>query len=147
VGAFVYVELVEAEKYLSWPAGTKPPPGVFPWSAARSSETSVLRRVALCPSSGTYTLPVVVYAFQGADQAAGAVEPFDPRRLGFIHSLVPLQRDMATLGRGEVCRHDRGLQPFQLSLDTRRRRRWCKQESVFADSDDDRGRFPVGDPH
>jgi hypothetical protein len=64
VGAFVYVELVVAEKYLSWAAGTKPPPGVFPWAAARSSDPSVLRRVALCPSSGAYTLPVVVYAFR-----------------------------------------------------------------------------------
>jgi hypothetical protein len=64
VGAVVYVELVEAEKYLSWPAGTKPPPRVFPWAAARSSDPSVLRRVALCPSSGTSTLPVVVYAFR-----------------------------------------------------------------------------------
>ena len=64
VGAVVYVALVEAEKYLSWPAGTKPPPRVFPWAAARSSDPSVLRRVALCPSSGAYTLPVVVYAFR-----------------------------------------------------------------------------------
>ena len=63
VGAFVYVELVVAEKYLSWPAGTKPPPRVFPWAAARSSDPSVLRRVALCPSSGVSTLPIVVYAF------------------------------------------------------------------------------------
>ncbi len=64
VGAFVYVELVVAEKYLSWPTGTKPPPRVFPWAAARSSAPSVLRRVALCPSGGAYTLPVVVYAFR-----------------------------------------------------------------------------------
>jgi hypothetical protein len=65
VGAVVYVELVEAEEYLSWPAGTKPPPRVFPWAAARSSDPSVLRRVALCPSSGaTSTLPVVMYAFR-----------------------------------------------------------------------------------
>jgi hypothetical protein len=64
VGAFVYVELVEAEKYLSWPAGTKPPPRGLPWAAARSSDPSVLRRVALCPSSGASTLPVVVYAFR-----------------------------------------------------------------------------------
>ena len=64
VGAVVYVELVEAEKYLSWPAGTKPPPRVFPWAVARSSGPSVLRRVALCPSSGASTLPVVVYAFR-----------------------------------------------------------------------------------
>ncbi|MFZ2114323.1 MAG: hypothetical protein WAU77_11430 [Solirubrobacteraceae bacterium] len=64
VGTFVYVELVEAEKYLSWPAGTKPPPRVFPWATARSSDPSVLRRVALCPSSGASTLPVVVYAFR-----------------------------------------------------------------------------------
>jgi hypothetical protein len=64
VGAFVYVELVEAEKYLSWSPGTKPPPGVFPWAAARSSDPSVLRRVALCPNSGASTLPVVVYAFR-----------------------------------------------------------------------------------
>ena len=64
VGAVVYVELVEAEKYLSWPAGTKPPPRVFPWAAARSSDPSVLRRLALCPSSELSTLPVVVYAFR-----------------------------------------------------------------------------------
>jgi hypothetical protein len=64
VGAFVYVELVVAEKYLSWPAGTKPPPRVYPWAAARSSDTSVLRRVPLCPSSGASTLPIVVYAFR-----------------------------------------------------------------------------------
>ena len=64
VGAFVYVELVVAEKYLSWPAGTKPPPRVFPWAAARSSDPSVLRRVALCPGSGVSTLPIVVYAFR-----------------------------------------------------------------------------------
>jgi hypothetical protein len=63
-GAFVYVALVEAEKYLSSSPGTKPPPGVFPWAAARSSDPSVLRRVALCPSSGAYTLPVMVYAFR-----------------------------------------------------------------------------------
>jgi hypothetical protein len=64
VGAVVYVALVEAEKYLSWSPGTKPPPRVFPWAAARSSESSVLRRVALCPSNGAYTLPVMVYAFR-----------------------------------------------------------------------------------
>jgi hypothetical protein len=64
VGAVVYVELVEAEKYLSWPADTKPPPRVFPWARSRSAAPSVLRRVALCPSSGAYTLPVVVYAFR-----------------------------------------------------------------------------------
>jgi len=64
VGAFVYVELVVAEKYLSRPAGTKPPPRVFPWAAARSSDPSVLRRVALCPGSGVSTLPIVVYAFR-----------------------------------------------------------------------------------
>jgi hypothetical protein len=64
VGAVVYVELVEAEEYLSWPAGTKPPPRVFPWAAARSSDPRVLERVALCPSRGVFTLPVVVYAFR-----------------------------------------------------------------------------------
>jgi hypothetical protein len=64
VGALVYVELVETEKSLSWSAGTQPPPRVFPWTAARSSDASVLRRVALCPGSGASTLPVVVYAFR-----------------------------------------------------------------------------------
>jgi hypothetical protein len=64
VGAVVYVELVQAEEYLSWPAGTKPPPRVFPWAAARSSDPRVLERVALCPSRGVSTLPVVVYAFR-----------------------------------------------------------------------------------
>jgi hypothetical protein len=65
VGAVVDVELVEAEKYLSWPAGTKPPPRVFPWAAARSSDPSVLQRMALCPSRAVSTLPIVVYAFRG----------------------------------------------------------------------------------
>jgi hypothetical protein len=66
VGALVYVELVVAEKYLSWTAGTKPPPLGFPWAAARSSDSSVLQRVTLCPSSGAAisTLPMVVYAFR-----------------------------------------------------------------------------------
>ena len=65
VRAFVYVELVEGENYLSWPAGTKPPPRGLPWAAARSSDPSVLRRVALCPSSGAAsTLPIAVYAFR-----------------------------------------------------------------------------------
>ncbi len=64
LGAVVYVELVEAEKYLSWPAGTKPPPRVFPWAATRSSDPRVLERVALCPSRRMYTLPVAVYAFR-----------------------------------------------------------------------------------
>jgi hypothetical protein len=65
VGVVVYVELVEAEEYLSWRAGMKPPPGVFPWAAARSSDPSVLRRVALCPRSGRVsTLPIVTYAFR-----------------------------------------------------------------------------------
>lgn len=41
------------------------PPSVFPWAAARSSDPSVLRRVALCPSNGAAsTLLVVVYAFR-----------------------------------------------------------------------------------
>jgi hypothetical protein len=64
LGAFVYVELVVAAKYLSWPTGTKPPPRVFPWTAARSSDPRVLRRTALCTSSGVSTLPIVVYAFR-----------------------------------------------------------------------------------
>jgi hypothetical protein len=64
VGAVVYVELVEAEKYLSWPTGTKPPPRVFPWAAAHSSDPSLLRHVALCPSREVSTLPIVVYAFR-----------------------------------------------------------------------------------
>jgi hypothetical protein len=64
VGAFVYVELVVAEKYLSWPADTKPPPRVFPWAAARASDPSVLRRVALCPAGAVSTLPIVAYAFR-----------------------------------------------------------------------------------
>jgi hypothetical protein len=73
VGAFVYVELVVAEKYLSWPTGTKPPPRVFPWTAARSSDASVLRRVALCPSSGVSTLPIVVYAFRALTPGTAAL--------------------------------------------------------------------------
>lgn len=65
MGTVVYVELVEAEKYLSWPTGTKPPPPAFPWAAARSSDPSVLERVTLCPSTGAAsTLPVAVYAFR-----------------------------------------------------------------------------------
>lgn len=64
VGAVVYVELVEAEKYLAWTQGTKPPPRLFPWAAARSSNPRVLRRVALCPSGGLSTLPIEDYAFR-----------------------------------------------------------------------------------
>lgn len=64
VGAVVYVELVEAEKYQSWPAGGTPPPRSFPWAAARSSDSRVARRLALCPSSGASTLPIVDYAFR-----------------------------------------------------------------------------------
>jgi len=64
VGAFVYVELVVGERYLSWPAGTKPPPRSSPWAAARASDPSVLGRVALCPTNGVSTLAIVVYAFR-----------------------------------------------------------------------------------
>jgi hypothetical protein len=74
VGAVVYVELVEAEKYLSWPAGTKPPPSVFPWAGARSSDPDALRAVALCPNRGIYTLPVVVYAFRVLRQGTAMLE-------------------------------------------------------------------------
>jgi hypothetical protein len=99
VGAFVYVELVVAEKYLSWPAGTTPPPRVFPWAAARSSDPSVLRRVALCPSSGVSTLPVVVYAFRALTpgmatltapvaQAWKRVKPARRRGLYLYHATV-----------------------------------------------------------
>jgi hypothetical protein len=73
VGGFVYVELVEAENYLSWAPGTKPPPGVFPWASARSSDPNVLRRVALCPSSSVSTLPVVVYAFRALSPGRAAL--------------------------------------------------------------------------
>lgn len=64
VGAVVYVELVEAEKYLSGPGGKRPPPLLFPWGPARSSDPRVLRSVALCRRSGASTLPVAVYAFR-----------------------------------------------------------------------------------
>jgi hypothetical protein len=73
VGAFVYVELVEAESYLSWAPGTKPPPGVFPWAGARSSDSTVLRRVPLCPSTGASTLPIVVYAFRALTPGRAAL--------------------------------------------------------------------------
>jgi hypothetical protein len=73
VGAVVYVELVEAEKYLSWPTGTKPPPRVFPWAAARSSNPSVLQRMALCPSRTVSTLPVVAYAFRALRQGTATL--------------------------------------------------------------------------
>jgi hypothetical protein len=102
-GAFVYVELVVAEKYLSWPAGTKPPPRVFPWAAARSSDPSVLRRVALCPSSGASTLPIVVYAFRALTpgtatltapiaQAWKRVKPARRRGLHPYHATVIVAR-------------------------------------------------------
>jgi hypothetical protein len=74
VGAVVYVELVEAEKYLSWPTGAKPPPPVFPWASARSSDRDVLRPVALCPSRRFYTIPVVVYAFRTLRPGAATLE-------------------------------------------------------------------------
>jgi hypothetical protein len=63
-GALVYVELVEAEQYLSSRLGTQQPPRIFPWAAARSSEPNVLRRVALCTSRRISTLPIAVYAFR-----------------------------------------------------------------------------------
>ena len=74
VDAVVYVELVEAEKYLSWPKGTKPPPPVFPWTGARSSNPDVLGPVALCPSRRFYTIPVVVYAFRTLRPGAATLE-------------------------------------------------------------------------
>ena len=99
VGAFVYVELVEAEKYLSWPAGTKPPPRVFPWAAAHSSDPSVLRRIALCPSGRAYTLPVVVYAF---------------------HALIPgtatLTAPIAQAWRRVKPARRRGLHPYRATV-------------------------------
>jgi hypothetical protein len=70
VDAFVFVELVVAEKYLSWRPDTTPPPRVYPWGVARSSDPSVLRRAALCPSSGVSTLPVVIYAFHALTPGA-----------------------------------------------------------------------------
>lgn len=74
VGAVVYVELVEAEKYLSWTAGTKPPPPIFPWAGARSSDPDVLRHVALCPSRSLYSLPVAVYAFRTLRSGTATLE-------------------------------------------------------------------------
>jgi hypothetical protein len=74
VGSVVYVELVEAEKYLSWTAGTKPPPPVFPWAGARSSDPDVLRPVALCPNRGISTLPVALYAFRTLRPGAATLE-------------------------------------------------------------------------
>lgn len=66
-GEVVFVELVEAERYQSWPAGSKPPPTAFPWLRPRSSSPRVLRGVPLCPQRGISTLPVHISAFRAID--------------------------------------------------------------------------------
>ena len=99
VGAVVYVELVEAEKYLSWPAGTKPPPPVFPWAGARSADPDVLRAVALCPNTGIYTLPVVIYAFR-------VLRP----------GTVMLEAPIATAWKRIAPARRRGLRPYRVSV-------------------------------
>ena len=104
VGAFVYVELVEAEEYLSWPTGTKPPPRVFPWAAARSSDPSVLRRVALCPSSGALNAPRRGVRLPRADPGHGHAHSshrasLEARQAGTTSRLASLSRDC---DRGEL---------------------------------------------
>lgn len=66
VGAHVYVDLVEAGRYLSWSPHSKPPPTVFPWLTARSSNTGILRPAALCRQILVSTLPVRTFAFVAA---------------------------------------------------------------------------------
>jgi hypothetical protein len=99
VGAVVYVELVEAEEYLSGLAGAKPPPRVFPWAAARSSDPRVLERVALCRSREVSTLPLVVYAFR-------ALRP------GATTLTAPIARAWE---RAEPARR-RGLRPYRATV-------------------------------
>ncbi|MGA9876879.1 MAG: hypothetical protein WBQ21_13845 [Solirubrobacteraceae bacterium] len=99
MGAIVYVELVEAEKYISWPAGTKPPPPVFPWAAARSSDPSVLRHVALCPNREVSTLPVVIYAFRTLRPGAAT-----------------LTAPIATAWKRVVPERRRGLHPYRVTV-------------------------------
>ncbi|MGA9315314.1 MAG: hypothetical protein WBV77_11860 [Solirubrobacteraceae bacterium] len=103
-GAVVYVALVEAEKYLSWPAGTKPPPRVFPWAAARSSDPSVLRHVALCPEQrGLHAarrgvrLPRADPRHDHAHSSYRA--SLEARQAGTTPRLAPLSRDR---DRGEL---------------------------------------------
>lgn len=104
LGSVVYVELVEAEEYLSWSAGTKPPPRVFPWAVARSSDPRVLQRVVLCPSRGISTLPVVVYAFR-------ALRPGTAR---LIAPVAPAWK------RAKPARR-RGLHPYHATVTVARR--------------------------
>jgi hypothetical protein len=64
VGALVYVALVRGKPDSSWLPGERPPPTVFPWTAARSSNRAVLRPVAVCPSRYRTSPPVRLYAFR-----------------------------------------------------------------------------------
>lgn len=99
VGAVVYVELVEPEKYQSWPADATPPPRSFPWAAARSSEPSVLRRVALCPSRGASTLPIADYAFR-------ALRP----------GTAVLTAPVANVWKHAIPARRRGLHPYRATV-------------------------------
>lgn len=52
VGAVVSAYFADGGSFLRHRLGEKPPPRVFPWPAARSSDESVLQRVARCPGPG-----------------------------------------------------------------------------------------------
>lgn len=102
-GTVVYVELVEAEMYLPWSPGTKPPPRAFPWGTAHSSDPSVLRRVALCPSEQVSTLPVVAYAFRAlrpgtATLAAPIVPAWRRTKPARRHGLRPYRATVIVAG-------------------------------------------------
>lgn len=63
-GEAVFVELVEAERYLSWSPGEGPPPRPFPWLAPQSSDSRILKPMPTCPQRGISSLPVHISAFR-----------------------------------------------------------------------------------
>lgn len=89
VGAVVYVELAESEKYLNGSL-----PRSFPWSTPVSSSPSILRPVALCRAPRVSTLPVRVSAFRAshpgtvrvAAPLAGAWRALAPARRRGLHA-------------------------------------------------------------
>ena len=106
VGALVYVPLVEGKPYRSSLPGEKPPPTVFPWTAARSSNRAVLRPVAVCPSRYRTSLPVRVYSFRavrpGTATLTAGVAPawtrYKPARRRARRTVAPYQSTVTVQG-------------------------------------------------
>ncbi len=66
IGGVVYVPLVEPEKYMSRPASAKYTlPRGFPWTHPVSSNSAVLKPVAVCKEGLVFSgLPVEPFAFR-----------------------------------------------------------------------------------